>query len=97
MKRSIITDDLDHCYICRSAQNLELHHIFLSSNRKNSDKYRLIVRLCYTHHRDNKEGVHHNKELMARLHREGQKAFERVHGTREDFMRIFGRNYLGGD
>lgn len=81
------------CYICQSP-NVELHHIFLSANRKLSDKYGLTVYLCHYHHQDHKQGVHHNKDLMQKLHEVGQKYFEEHHGTREDFMRLFGRNYL---
>ena len=57
--------------------------------RKNGMK----VHLCYMHHRDSKEGVHFNLELMKELHRIGQRAFEKNH-SREEFMRIFGKNYL---
>lgn len=91
---SIITKDLEHCYICGATHNLESHHVFLSSNRKNSEKYGLTVRLCHYHHQDHKAGVHFDSEFMDRLHIEGQQAFERCWGSREDFIRIFGRNYL---
>lgn len=82
------------CYICSSMKMLENHHIFLSSNRDNSEKYGLKVYLCYEHHRAPKTGVHHNKMLMDYLHKEGQKAFEKVHGTNDDFRKIFFINYL---
>ena len=53
----------------------------------------LTVELCPFCHRDNQEGVHGNREKMDALHRIGQAAFERDH-TREEFRRIFGKNYL---
>lgn len=87
------------CYICGRTHSLDEHHIFGGNpNRKLSEKYGLKVWLCndFTSTRCHKE-VHegeHTKQLMDSLHREGQKAFEETHGNREDFMRIFGRNYL---
>lgn len=74
------------------------HHIFGgTANRKNSEKYGLKVWLIREWHTDSPNGVHHNAELMQQLHEVGQRAFEEKHGTRADFIRIFGRNYLDDD
>jgi hypothetical protein len=51
------------------------------------------VWLCQFHHRDNKQGVHGNRELDLKLKRKAQEVFEAKHGH-EKFMKIFGRNYL---
>lgn len=40
-----------------------------------------------------KEAVHNNAEMMRLLREDGQKAFEQNH-TREEFMELFGKNYL---
>ena len=80
------------CFICGYQGYLERHHLFGASNRKWSEKYGLVVDLCYEHHRGN-YGVHFNRELMDRLHRYGQEKFEREHPGL-DFMAIFGKNYL---
>ena len=37
--------------------------------------------------------MHNNAELMRELRKDGQRAFEKTH-TREEFMRLFGKNYL---
>lgn len=50
------------------------------------------VWLCARHHTSD-YGVHFNKELDLKLKRMGQKKFEEKH-TREEFIRLFGRNYL---
>ena len=89
---SIITDDLEHCYICGSP-DVEIHHIFGGANRKNSERYGLIVPLCHRHHNEPPNGVHHNAYQMRKMHELGQRRFETV-ASREEFMRIFGRNYL---
>lgn len=38
--------------------------------------------------------AHKNREVNYRLRQIAQRAFEREHGSREDFMRIFGENCL---
>lgn len=92
MAKSILQKDKE-CFLCPCLRNLEQHHIFGGANRKWSEKYGLKVWLCPRCHRDQKQGVHGNKEIMAIMHRTGQQAFEKTH-SREDFMKIFGRNYL---
>lgn len=89
------------CYLCGKAyeygpDRLEEHHIFEGNpGRKNSEKYGLKVYLCGSKcHRTGRESAHQCGETMQRLHEDGQRAFEEHHGTREEFMRIFGRNYL---
>ncbi len=91
--KSIIQKEKE-CYISGSTYNLEKHHIFGASNRKNSEKYGLTVYLTHDWHNEPPNGVHHDAKLMQEMKEMGQRAFEETHGTREDFMRIFGRNYL---
>lgn len=91
--KSVIQSEKE-CYICCTTKNLECHHIFHgTANRKLAEKYGLKVWLCNDHHTGSR-GVHRSNELDEHIKRIGQKAFERTHGTREDFMRIFGKNYL---
>lgn len=45
-------------------------------------------------HNMSNEGVHFNKELDLKFKRMAQKDFEESHGTREDFIKEFGRSYL---
>lgn len=95
MKSIIQTDRTKTCYVCGTTQNIHLHHCFFGNpNRKLSDKYGLVVHLCYLHHNGSNEGVHFNKDLDNHLKQLAQAKFEEVHGSREDFVRIFGRNYL---
>lgn len=86
------------CWECECTPQqryLEEHHVFNGPNRKNSEKYGLKVYLCYVCHRDNKLGVHGcNTDLRERLQQAGQQAFENKIGSREEFMKIFGKNYL---
>ena len=61
-------------------------------NRKLSDKYGLIVGLCYNHHRGN-EGVHFNRELDLELKRYAQEKFTEMY-SQDEYLALFGRNYL---
>ena len=83
----------DTCEVCGKPY-AALHEIFGGKNRQLSIKYGLQVRLCYEHHnRPGGMNPHHNKAINDRLKREGQMKFEETH-SREDFLRLFGRNYL---
>lgn len=83
------------CYICGSIGPTEEHHIFPGTpNRKNSEKYGLKVYLCPECHRTGKKAVHNCKKTMDKIKQDGQRTFEDVHGTREEFMKIFGKNWL---
>ncbi len=89
--KSILQNNKE-CWVCGNP-NVEDHHIFFgTSNRKWSEKYGLKVWLCPIHHRGD-YGVHHNKQADQVLKESAQKKFEETH-TREEFMAIFGRNYL---
>lgn len=94
LKKSILSADSSKCYICGSHEWIECHHLWGAANRKNSEKYGLVVPLCHYCHNEPPNGAHHNKKIMRILHEDGQRAFEKHHGTREEFMQIFGRNYL---
>jgi hypothetical protein len=72
-----------------------LHEDFGGKNRQLSIEYGFQRRLCYEHH--NMPGgmnPHHNKDIAEQYKREAQAKFEKLYGTREDFIRLFGRNYL---
>lgn len=92
---SIMQKNKDVDYFSRQpAPNLECHHVIMGNpGRKNSEKYGLKVYLTPEHHRG-KNGPHQNRDIDLMLKRLAQRAFERIHGSREDWMRIFGRNYL---
>ena len=63
--------------------------IFGRGLRKLSDRYGLVIRLCPACHRE----LHQNASMMAWSRAEGQRRFEEDH-SHEEFMKIFGKNYL---
>lgn len=81
------------CFMCRTTDNLHCHHVFGGPNRKWSEKYGLKIWLCANHHNMSDAGIHFNKALDLQVKQIAQREFEDTY-TREDFLRIFGKNYL---
>ena len=91
--KSIITDDMQHCFVCGNPR-IEVHHIvYGNANRKWSDKYCLIVPLCAEHHRGTTYSPHFNRDFDLQLKRMAQGKFEEAHPDL-DFRKIFGKNYI---
>ena len=81
------------CFVCGTTYNLHNHHIFYGPNRKISERTGMKVWLCAFHHNCSDKGVHTNKELDLELKQLAQETYESENGH-EDFMKLFGRNYL---
>lgn len=93
-RKSLFTDDLEHCIICgRSPVNK--HEIFGGRNRLNSIKYKLVIPLCTCEHHDqvNCRGIHFDKKLRDEWHKKGQALFQETYPDL-DFMEIFKENFL---
>ena len=86
-----ILQDEKVCFFCGTTHWLEEHHIFGASNRKHSEKFGLKLYLCKRHH----EIVHRDADTALILKKRAQMAWEERYGNRNDFMRVFGRSYLG--
>lgn len=87
---SIITNDLEHCYICteRGIKNVpkkDLHEVYGGSNRKRSIENGLVVPLCRKCHTD--------YTILNWLKKFVQLEYEETH-TREEFIKIIGKSYL---
>ena len=92
---SIMGYEMDKCMVCESPY-VEIHHCIKgTANRKVADRYGLFVPLCRNHHTGD-NGVHlaKNKNFDIFLMQKAQQKFEEVHGTREDFIKAFGKSYL---
>ncbi len=93
-RRSILTNDMKHCFLCnRILEHINRHEIFFGRNRLKSMEYGLVVYLCDDCHTISDLSVHNNYFTDLKLKQLGQAAFEKKH-SHEDFMRIFGKNYL---
>lgn len=85
---SIITKDLEHCYLCGN-QKQELHELVEGKNRQASMKYGLVIPICRKCH----ILVTNNRTLQEKLHKVAQKEFKKHYKT-ENFVQIFNENYL---
>lgn len=89
MKKGIITDEWDKCFLCGSPYILETHHaIHGVGNRKCADKFGLVVPLCHICHTNLHDHGFHDRELQALA----QEKFEETYPDK-DFLKIFGRYY----
>ena len=93
--QSIIQENRE-CYVCKTTNNLHLHHIIFGQNRKKADEDGLVVYLCREHH-EGTIGVHgirgHN--LDKRLKEIAELEWLRYYNkTKEDFIARYHKNYL---
>lgn len=88
-RKSVFTDDLEHCYLC-SRKKDDLHEVYAGRNRINSIKYNFVLPLCRECHSINQN----NSNFNDYWHRQGQLYWEEFIGTREEFIKVFRRNYL---
>ncbi len=90
-----IIQTVKQCYITGSEYNLHEHHVFNGSNRKKSEKYGLKIWLRADWHNMEKYSVHMDAELDRRIKAEVQQiAMDHYGWTVEDFIRMFGKNYI---
>ena len=88
-RTSVFTNDLEHCYLCGKKKN-DLHEIFGGRNRLNSIKYNLVLPLCRECHSLNQNNPFFNDYW----HKQGQLYWEKNIGSREEFIKVFRRNYI---
>lgn len=88
--KSIITDDLETCYVCGKPRQ-QFHHIIGAAYRKKSEKYGLIIPICEQCHRE----VHDSPDqrLNKRLKAIAEADFISIYSY-ESWMENFHKNYL---
>lgn len=92
MRESIMSNERI-CYICGSP-DVVVHHIYYgTANRSIADREGCWVYLCPPHH-TGRDGVHFNREMDLKLKQLCQERWEEKNGSREEFIRLFGKNYL---
>lgn len=92
MAKSIMQNE-KQCYVTGRVGALHKHHIYGGPNRRISEREGFWVWLCPELHNMSNEGVHFNKEFDNQLKQRCQAEYEKTH-SREDFMKLIGRNYL---
>ena len=90
---SVFTDDLDHCMFTGNAP-VERHHIFGGANRKRSEQYGFIAPLRPDLHPNGVFAGKEAKSVDTKLKAMAQEYYEEHYGTREQFIKEFGKSYL---
>lgn len=93
---SVLQDDLRTCFVTGST-NVAIHHIFPGKGRrKKCERYGFLVALEPRYHNMSSYSVHAvpNAGLNLQLKQMAQTYFEGHYGTREAFIKEFGRSYL---
>lgn len=94
MSESIISPKKE-CVVCHTTKNLHRHHVFYgTANRSKSEQWGCWVWLCGWHHNGSNFGVHKDRDLDYALKKQCQREWERRFGSREEFIKEFGKNYL---
>ena len=88
-RASVFTTDLEHCYLCGRKKD-DLHEIYAGRNRLNSIKYAFVLPLCRKCH----SSKQNNKVFNDFWHKQGQLYWEENIGSRDEFIKVFKRNYL---
>ena len=86
---SIIGLEKEKCSYCGSYRSIEVNEVFEGKNRQVSIKNGFCISLCYECH----EKFHNDREFNLYYKRLFQKEFEKTH-SREEFIKLIGRNYL---
>ena len=89
--KSIMTKDWKHCFLCGKPKH-QIHHVMGGSRpiKKKSEKYGLLVPLCYSCHGKVHDTASDFYYLLKSL---AQEAFEKIY-SRALWMKEFGKNYL---
>ena len=92
---SVFTDDMEHC-IETGTPHCHRHHIFGASNRSKSEKYGFVIPIAHYLHEFQEGSIHNNPNegLDLKWKQKAQAYFEEHCGTRQDFVREFGKSYL---
>lgn len=83
---SIITNNLDICYVCKKHKRDNFDEVFGGRNRQTSMKYGLVIPICFKCHRE----LTDNPLLKKPLQEEARKIFIKKH-SKEKFVKEFRR------
>lgn len=92
--QTILSDDTV-CLVCGTPLHLHKHHVYGGRGRRElSERYGCWCYLCAYHHNMSSHGIHYDPALDLRVKAECQRRWEKRFGSREDFIRTFGKSYL---
>ena len=86
---SILTDNMQICYICNKARKEDLHEIFEGSNRQTSMKWGLVIPVCRKCHTK----CDTDKYIKLMIQQEAKEKFYKLY-SKEKFLEVFGKFYI---
>ena len=86
---SIMTNDLSVCYFCKNRAS-DIHEVYGGRNRKQSMRYGFCLPMCRRCHIEIERDVEWDFAVKVKM----QEFYEKEN-SREEFMKIIGRNYIG--
>ena len=92
---SVFTNDMEHCYFTGTGY-CHRHDVFYGAYRLKSEEYGFVIPIASYLDENEADSVHGNPNqgLDLKLKQMAQQYFEEHYGTREEFIRIFGKNRL---
>ena len=85
---------MEHSYLSGNPTNV-VHHIYEGSGRRKiSEREGFIIPLTPKEHNMSDAAIHFNKTLDLKIKRECQAKYESLGHSREEFIKLIGRNYL---
>ena len=79
------------CWVCGSSHALSPHHVFGNTgNRSMSEKYGLVVWMCFNHHTGG-AGIHFDTELRKSLQAYAKDEFIKVYSAELFYQKFRGR------
>ena len=90
---SILQYDRSVCFLCMRHVGTECHHVFEgTANRKKSEEDGMKIYICRTCH----NWLHRNPGAMTPIKQRAQQVWEEKYGSRDDFIRRYGWDYIEG-
>lgn len=86
---SILTDNMQICYICNKSRKDDLHEIFEGSNRQTSMKWGLVIPICRRCH----DLWEIDMQLKKRVREKAKQRFYKLY-SKEKFLEVFGKYYI---
>ena len=94
MTKSIIQDTKETCFFCGARTTIR-HHVFGGSGKRLlAEKDGCWLYLCAEHHTGSNYSVHLCRERDLYLKRIAQKKWESIYGSRQDFIKRYGKSWL---
>ena len=92
-RSSLFNTEDGFCYIHKDYCQTVRHEVLPGMNRSLSKKYGLWINVCPSCHNMSDHSIHSDPESYEYLKAEAQELFEQEY-PEEDFMAVFGKNYL---